>query len=731
MGHVHNTKIAIYGKGGIGKSTVSANLSAALANDDKKVLQIGCDPKHDSTRMLLGGASVPTVLDYIKEIPASSRKLDDILRCGYGGTRCVEAGGPQPGVGCAGRGILSTFETLAELGIDDIEFNITIYDVLGDVVCGGFAVPLRKEYADIVLIVTSGEYMSLYAANNILRGVASYDGASSRVGGIIFNGRGLVDEGRMVRTFAHEVGLPVLTSIPRSNVFAQAEAKGCTVVEGYPDSAEAALFKELAIRVESLASGLSPLYHARPLTDETMERVLLGRCHETSALPYAHPSSAQPVPATTGMGTTKRKRSRIDADRIIHGCAFAGAAAITTQVRNAVTVVHGPLSCANVALYYISCNLTRDPPDRLERVRPLQRIVSTAMDERSMVFGGTSDLEYVTKKALEKGYEAAFIITTCPSGLMGEDIYPVAKRVESSMPAKKVVVVPAGGNIHGNFSSGITLALVSAASLIDPSVPKEQGTVNIVGEKNMVANRDRNYKAIVEMLSKLDIKVNCRYISGASVQDIVGFQKGEVCLPANHDLATRETISFLSSRAQVEDFPLPFPRGFQETSVWLTALGERFGKEREATSLISACRGKYEREISALSPGLKEKKVLLASADPQINWIADLIRDLGMVMLKAGIVSTGKDILSASSPHHSYQLNYSLELLEEDIKMLHPDLVIVQPYPGVESLGTRFALIPYNPDVGIDAGISMANEWSVLMRVPAVEGWRKGAGVRP
>jgi nitrogenase subunit NifH len=157
-------QIAIYGKGGIGKSTISSNLSAALAVKNQKVLQIGCDPKHDSTRLLLGGEKINTVLDYIKVTAPDKWRLEDVLFKGYKGVDCVEAGGPKPGVGCAGRGILTTFDLLEKLDIKRLKHDLVIYDVLGDVVCGGFAVPIRHEYADVVYIVTSGEFMSIYAA---------------------------------------------------------------------------------------------------------------------------------------------------------------------------------------------------------------------------------------------------------------------------------------------------------------------------------------------------------------------------------------------------------------------------------------------------------------------------------------------------------------------------------------------------------------------------------------
>jgi len=239
-------RAAIYGKGGIGKSTLAANLSAALACEGVRVLQIGCDPKHDSTRLLLNGERGTTVLDYLRCTRPDERSLDDIVYVGYKGILCVEAGGPEPGVGCAGRGILSTFDLLDHLGIQDIPHDITLYDVLGDVVCGGFAVPLRHEYANVIYLVTSGEFMSIYAANNILRGVLNYDTDQKRIAGILFNQRGVEDEEARVRRFAEAVGLPILATFPRSDLFTRAERLGQPIVACFPHTLLAHKFRELA-----------------------------------------------------------------------------------------------------------------------------------------------------------------------------------------------------------------------------------------------------------------------------------------------------------------------------------------------------------------------------------------------------------------------------------------------------------------------------------------------------
>ena len=164
-------RIAIYGKGGIGKSTICSNLASAMAADGFKVMQIGCDPKADSTALHRKGVKLPTVLDTMRA-NGSDWSLDEVVHVSDDGVFCIEAGGPVPGLGCAGRGIITALEKLEEKGLyEKYEPDVILYDVLGDVVCGGFAVPLRKKYADLVFIVTSGEFMSLYAANNILKGM--------------------------------------------------------------------------------------------------------------------------------------------------------------------------------------------------------------------------------------------------------------------------------------------------------------------------------------------------------------------------------------------------------------------------------------------------------------------------------------------------------------------------------------------------------------------------------
>jgi nitrogenase iron protein NifH len=239
-------KIAIYGKGGIGKSTVVSNVSAALAGMGLRVMQIGCDPKSDSTRNLTGGKMIPTVLDTMRE--TGDPELEDIVVRSATGVLCVESGGPVPGVGCAGRGIITAFEKLEELEAYNVyNPDVVFYDVLGDVVCGGFAMPIRGGYADDVCIVTSGEMMSLYAAGNIAHAVKSFGKRGyATLRGLILNAKNIEGEADLVEKAARELETEILYRLPRDPSVQAAEAQGRTVTEAFPESDMAAHYRTLA-----------------------------------------------------------------------------------------------------------------------------------------------------------------------------------------------------------------------------------------------------------------------------------------------------------------------------------------------------------------------------------------------------------------------------------------------------------------------------------------------------
>ncbi len=232
-------RIAIYGKGGIGKSTIVSNIAAAYS-ENHNVLVIGCDPKADTTRTLYGNR-LPTVLDVLKT--KRQAQVEDVIFEGFNQVMCVESGGPEPGVGCAGRGVIVAMNLLEKLQVFSEDLDVVIYDVLGDVVCGGFAVPLREDFADEVYIVTSGEYMALYAANNISKGIKKLKG---NLGGIICNCKGIENEEEIVSQFAAEIGSMVIGVISRSELVQKSEIEAKTVLEKYHESEQADLYRKLS-----------------------------------------------------------------------------------------------------------------------------------------------------------------------------------------------------------------------------------------------------------------------------------------------------------------------------------------------------------------------------------------------------------------------------------------------------------------------------------------------------
>ncbi|HKK23699.1 MAG TPA: nitrogenase iron protein [Pseudohaliea sp.] len=242
---------AIYGKGGIGKSTTTQNLVAALAEKQKKVMIVGCDPKADSTRLILHSKAQTTVMHLAAEAGSvEDLELEDVMAVGYGDVRCVESGGPEPGVGCAGRGVITAINFLEEEGAYEEDLDFVFYDVLGDVVCGGFAMPIRENKAQEIYIVVSGEMMSMYAANNIAKGICKYAKSGSvRLAGLICNSRKTDREADLIQALAERLGTTMIHFVPRDNVVQHAEIRRMTVIEYDPSQNQADEYRALAQKI--------------------------------------------------------------------------------------------------------------------------------------------------------------------------------------------------------------------------------------------------------------------------------------------------------------------------------------------------------------------------------------------------------------------------------------------------------------------------------------------------
>lgn len=813
-------KIAIYGKGGIGKSTLSANLSAALAQRGKKVLQIGCDPKHDSTRLLLGGKRIVTALDYMRDTPVAIQRLDRVLHTGYRGVVCAEAGGPEPGVGCAGRGILSTFALFERLGLNMNAFDVVLYDVLGDVVCGGFAVPLRRGFADVVYVVTSEEFMSIYAANNILKGVKNFDDGCHRVAGLILNSRGKDEDRRPVMRFASHVSLPIKQTVPRSELFRKAERVEKTVVEAFPDSDEARVFHDLA---NDLLENKT-FYPARFLNEDFLEQLIFKDTppdtlkddyQKTPDIPDTAnaldrldtPDSFDPHIMMDGHEQTKEKpagkiaddnagdiadettgkiifdmagemTSKINGESTdeptgktlflsksmlnrepLHGCAFAGALATTTQIKGTITVAHGPRSCTNIACQSIvSAGLrlfTRKKILLEHQISP--PVISSDMDESVVIYGGKENLVNTLKLAMEKSPKALFLVTTCPSGVIGDDPVSAVEEVRHLYPDIPIIPITSDGNLRGDYMQGVLNACMEGAGALidqvdetdvtdatnlinkideidqidetDKTIDPHNLCVNILAEKNIAFNAESNFKTIEEILRGMDIDVNCRFVRNTSVDRLKNFSRAPLNLAAYTDYFGRLMADFIDQRLKIPTASLPFPVGFSESAAWVRMVADFFDKRSKGERLIEAHQHHYESMIKTHSPMLKGKRVMIITYVHNIDWIVEAAFDLSMEVVKVCILNFSQDNLFITRYPGRFEVetDYDPAKRDGDIKRLKPDLVLGNYTPKNLPSPIHVDIIPMCPDVGFYGGLTFARRWANLLKAPVTEGWKQDA----
>ncbi len=742
-------ELAVYGKGGIGKSTLSANLSAALALRGEKVLQIGCDPKHDSTRLLMH-ETIPTVLDYLKETEREWENPEAVLKVGFQQIGCIEAGGPKPGVGCAGRGIISSFEFLERHHIKE-QYDIVLYDVLGDVVCGGFAVPVRREYADAVFLVTSGEYMALYAANNILRGIRNFDGDKyRRVAGILYNERKVNDEEGRVHRFAEAVGLPICARVPRSDAFARAEENNATVVELGEDREESQVFFALADMVKN---GLT-LYPACPLTDEELEHVVLfggdkeshGKKQEKKDRPEKKPG------AETGETEGKEKTEESDIpwadlskDRILpeapsgegaafraplYGCAFNGAATTAIHLTDALVIAHSPRSCAFFTWQNISSSGRKNLFNRgiLMPSAISPNFACSEMGHAEAVFGGMDSLKEYVKKALLCRPAAVVVISSCVSGIIGDDIRAIE---ELSTPEIPVIAVPADGDIAGDYMEGIRLCMHTLAErLIDPTVRPEGAKVNIVNETGVSNNLDLNYRIIRDLLREMDIEVQCRLPGDATVDELRHFLAAPLNILADDGEDGQELAAWLKEKYGCRFYDGGFPIGFQATSRFLTQLGREFACEEKAKALIAKEEKTCRERIEALKPALSGKKVLLTTINSNLDWLIETARAIGMEFVWIGVLNylhMELNITSHPEYHIPIEEDVSWEIIHKKIKEYHPDIVLSNYTSVVEDGSYLLDSMPMTSVAGFFSAFHVFERWERMLTRQSQkkeEGWK-------
>ncbi|MFA6642146.1 MAG: nitrogenase component 1 [Methanomethylophilus sp.] len=713
-------KIAIYGKGGIGKSTISSNLTAALSDRGIKVMQIGCDPKHDSTRALIGGKVQQTVLNYLRNTKPDARRLGDIVAVGYKGCLCVEAGGPEPGVGCAGRGIISAFELLDSLGVGTVPLDLTLYDVLGDVVCGGFAVPLRNDNADTVYIVTSGEFMSIYAANNILRGTANYN--PDRIGGIIFNSRGDPEEEGRVEAFAKAVGIPIIARFARSNLFMAAEKEGKTFVELYPDSAIADSFRELAAAVLK-----GQRYAAHFLTEGELESLILGR--KTPIVPLAKLAEVQAAAAAKQRPYSARTTAF---GAPLNGCAFSGACSVCSSVSGLTVLMHGPRSCAEYTVQ-LDANCTRGACQRGYESMPSfadPDVHSTDMKEDTMIFGGTKPLGALLEGQIGRGRRDFAIVTACPPGIIGDDVRSLAENTVRAHPGVKIAVLDEDGNAAGDFMQGVIDAGVGLVRTFAAPSAKDPESVNLIGTKTMSSSCRSDVQAITDLLTSLGLRMNCCLPGISSLDDIRGITRAAVNLKINPDVFTDRLCVFLHDEYGLETLAAPVRGGLAGTCAWLNDLAARFGREKEAAALEEKLKQQFAALMTEPRARLAGKTCCIISVNRDVKWIAETAAAAGLRTVGAWVENRpdyidGLDVADDVPGFVPVEPSENAWVLQE-IDRLHPDLLLT-PVTAAVDPHIYQSKLPLNPPAGPFAGRLLAEDWLRGMLAPAEEGWRTDA----
>ena len=665
-------QLAVYGKGGIGKSTMSANISLMLAQRGHTVMQIGCDPKHDSTRLLLRGGSQRTVLDYVREVPEGDRRLEDVMVEGSGGVLCIESGGPEPGIGCAGRGILTAFETIGRLGADRAGADVRLYDVLGDVVCGGFAVPLRDENADGVIIVTSGEFMALYAANNIMKGIRRFTPERPRLIGIVLNSRGVEGEEETVGRFAAATGTRVIATVPRDRLFASAEAAGRTVCELFPGSDAAKAVGAIVDRIEDVISGAG-MDIPSPLDDDQLSDLAAGR--------EIRPGRRNSVdlPACPGCARSTSRRQK-------YSCASCGAVMALARLRDSAVIIHGPRSCAylmdsaylsTVADLYTG-GIYDDPmPDN---------IYCTCMDDSAAIFGGADSLRGTMESAYADGFREVAVVTTCVSGMIGDDCDAVARGFRSSHPDVGTTVLSTDGVINGDYLDGTDAAVSELIRSIDLSVGPVPGEVNLIGASFFDLQCPDAAAELRRMLGVFGLRVNCRLLDDTTMGSVRGFCRGTVDILLNEDRASdfedRVVARLGRSRERVR-----LPTGPYEYAGWLRRMTEVTGIPCEAEE--DWARSMTSRFMEDHRDVFEGRRIVLSTVIPRnMDWLVDALTDMGAVIVRFGYAKGPDERCGVTARYRDMlTFDYGKNGMSEDWDALHPDLLlydldIPDGYPG-------------------------------------------------
>jgi len=696
-------QIAIYGKGGIGKSTVSANISYQLSSEGFKVAQIGCDPKHDSTRLLLGGKTQTTVLDHIN---SDSKDIGDTVSVGKNGILCIETGGPEPGVGCAGRGILTAFNFMENNSIVEKDTDIMLYDVLGDVVCGGFAVPLRRKYANAVFIVTSGEFMSLYAANNVLKGIRNFDIDKCRVAGLILNMRGNEGEYEYVKNFADAVGLPIVTKIPRSSKFAEAESEGVTVSEKFPDSEEYKAVHNIVEIIKDLNGTGGKLYPACPLNDDELDLIAKGK------------------PVRKDLKSTYSSRIlAVDERNVLRGCGSHAACLCCLGIKDADVIIHGPKSCH----FFFSAGLDGGIvfENKAMTLRSAsERMFSTDLTDYSSIFGGIKELGDIIESRIKAGTKTIFVVSTCVPGIIGDDVEGICERMREQYPDVDVVPIDVDGILNGGGFQAREMTLRRMCSIADKKLQPDEKAVNIIGYSDAIDKVMARGDDMHRLIEGLGLHINSCFLNDTSAEEFKNVRKGRVNLMYSFSVNNRNVCRVLESELGIPWFSGHMPIGLEQTVSWIRRFGEYMGVSAEICNrLIGSVNKDYDEFKAQYSGRLSGKKaVIYCPTATNIDWVLEMGDILGFsitdIYCPTNSKWTNADDVHFADKGIRMEFNINYDALCDRLDKVKPDMVI-----GMDQMLSRLSIPHYNfrqPRTGVRSAIECGKRIVRMMEVSII-----------
>ena len=602
-------RLAVYGKGGIGKSSISSNLSYLLSLRGLKVLHVGCDPKHDSTRLLTNGVPQRTFMENLVE-----KTEDAVIETGTNGIYCMECGGAEPGIGCAGKGMTAMFSYIDEHTPEDTD--VRICDVLGDVVCGGFSVPMRRNNVDGIILVLSEEFMSIYAANNILRGIQNLNGTACVLGAVI-NSRE-PEEARRIESFSKASGIRILGRISRSALFSKAESEGRTVCELFPDSPP---YKELSIIadaiMDSIGGKLEP-QSANPLSERAMMQIAAGEDVTDKDPPK--------VRTQCNFDSFDSERNVVySGEFVMPACTSHGAFEFLSHLTDAAMILHGPRNCAFLDEY--AWNRETYWMSFVRRETRTCNIYSSSIDGRTVFTGDTKALKDAVQNAAADGFRYVFIIPTCTSEIIGTDIAGIAETSEKE--SVTVIPVPSDTKFLSSKFGCYTGAVLALASLMDWEQPIVPDTISFIGMDIYPKRREsRDYTD--GLLDAVGLRHNGDLIGSGPVSEAMKVPSSQYLVSIGQTFFSGRIRDVIGGKREI--LRLDIMDGMRGVRQWTRALGELTGRVSEAEGFLMKEQGIYESEISPLREKTRGKKVIIYTGmdTSMLDWHIDTLKDLGM-----------------------------------------------------------------------------------------------------